>query len=81
MSSVDDGAVVTIFNSRYPVGIVDPGSYIRLGASGTSADLGRYLVPGRNRVVITHIDDCCSERSLGGVRIVLNGGALDTCPH
>ena len=44
------------------------------------ADLGRYLVPGRNRVVITHIDDCCSARSLTGVRVVLNGASLTTCP-
>jgi hypothetical protein len=79
-SSVDDGAQVTVFNSRYPMGIVEPGSYLRLGAGGSTADLARYIVPGRNRIVITHIDDCCSDRVLSGVRVVLNGGPLTMCP-
>ena len=80
MGGVDDGARVTVFNSMYPAGVVEPGSYILLGGSSVTTNLARYIVPGRNRIVITHVDDCCSGRSLTGVRVVLNGASLTTCP-
>jgi hypothetical protein len=79
MAGVDDGARVTVFNSMYPSGVVDPGSYIFLGGAGVTTNLARYIVPGRNRIVITHLDDCCSDRSLTGVRVVLNGTPLTVC--
>ena len=80
IGSVDDGVRITIHNSRYPTGIVDPGSYVLLGSDGATTDLARYIVPGRNRIVLTHIDDCCSARSISGVSVNLNGGSLTTCP-
>ena len=79
MGGVDDGARVTVFNSMYPAGVVEAGSHILLGGSSVTTNLARYIVPGRNRVVITHIDDCCSARSLTGVQVVLNGAPLATC--
>jgi hypothetical protein len=80
MAGVDDGARVTVFNSAYPAGIVDAGGYILLGGTAVSTNLARYVVPGRNRIVITHLDDCCSSRSLTGVNVVVNGAPLRTCP-
>lgn len=79
MGGVDDGARITVFNSTYPSGVVDDGSYVLLGGTSTSTDLARFITVGRNRIVITHIDDCCSARSLSGVAVVLNGGSLETC--
>lgn len=71
-TSVDDGARVTIYNSLNPGGVVAAGSYVYLGGT-TTADLAAYMVSGEvNRVVVTHVDDCCSFRSLNG-NIVLNG--------
>ena len=78
VGSVDDGVRVTVFNDRYPGGVVDPGSYAYLGG-GSTTDLAGYITTGRNRVVLTHIDDCCSARSITGVRVEVNGGFLDTC--
>lgn len=78
VESVDDGVRITVFNSRYPNGVVDPGSYAYLGG-GTTTDLAQYIAPGRNRVVLTHLDDCCSARSVTGVRVVVNGENLSSC--
>jgi hypothetical protein len=72
-SGMDDGSRVTIFNSTYPGGLVIPGSYVFLGGSGTT-DLHSYVVSGElNRVVITQVDDCCSENNLRSAKVVLNG--------
>ena len=79
IGSVDDGVRITVFNSRFPGGVVDPGSYVLLGGSGTTTDLAGYLATGRNRIVLTHIDDCCSARSIDGVSITVNGSSLGTC--
>ena len=77
---VDDGARVSVFNAAHPDGVVSAGSYIRLGGVASTADLARQLAAGRNRVVITHIDDCCSGRSLRGVQLVVNHAPLRACP-
>jgi hypothetical protein len=70
---MDDGSRVTIFNSAYPSGLVVPGSYVFLGGSGT-ANLRDYVVAGEiNRVVVTQVDDCCSENNLRSAIVVLNG--------
>jgi hypothetical protein len=72
-SGMDDGSRVTIFNSANPTGLVVPGSYVFLGGSGTT-DLHSYVVSGElNRVVITQVDDCCSENNLRSAKVVLNG--------
>ncbi len=70
---MDDGCRVTIFNSAYPGGLVVPGSYVFLGGSGTT-NLKDYVVSGEiNRVVVTQVDDCCSENNLRSAVVVLNG--------
>jgi hypothetical protein len=72
-SGMDDGCRVTIFNSAYPGGLVVPGSYVFLGGSGTT-NLKDYVVSGEiNRVVVTQVDDCCSENNLRSAVVVLNG--------
>jgi len=72
-SGMDDGSQVTIFNSAYPAGLVVPGSYVFLGGAGTT-NLGPYVISGEvNRVVITQVDDCCSENNLRSAKVVLNG--------
>ena len=76
---VDDGARVTIYNSAHPAGIVDDGSYIYLGGPPVTTNLAPFVVAGRNRIVITHVDDCCSWRALTGVHVTLNGTPLGNC--
>ena len=77
-SGMDDGSRVSIFNSTYPSGFVVPGSYVFLGGSGTT-DLSALVVSGEiNRVVITQVDDCCSENNLRSAIVVLNGKSLVT---
>jgi hypothetical protein len=72
-SGMDDGCRVSIFNSAYPGGLVVPGSYVFLGGSGTT-NLKDYVVSGEiNRVVVTQVDDCCSENNLRSAIVVLNG--------
>ncbi len=79
IANVDDGVSVAVFNSRYPAGIVDPGAFAYLGG-GSTANLARYVVPGHNRVVLTHVDDCCMVRRIANATITLNGAALTPCP-
>lgn len=88
-SGVDDGIRVTIFNTKFPSGMVVPGSYVFLGGSGT-ADLKDLVVSGEtNTVIITHTDDCCSQSYLQRVDVVLNGqtvrvldvGIVIAAPH
>ncbi|HYO54947.1 Kelch repeat-containing protein, partial [Archangium sp.] len=72
-SGMDDGSRVSIYNSRYPGGLVIPGSYVYYGGTGT-ADLGDYIKAGEtNRVVVTQVDDCCSGNNLHSAKVVLNG--------
>jgi hypothetical protein len=75
---MDDGSRVTIFNSSYPGGLVVPGSYVFLWGTGT-ADLSPYVRSGQvNRVVVTQVDDCCSENNLRSAAVVLNGQVVHT---
>lgn len=77
-SGMDDGSRVTLFNSAHPGGLVVPGSYVYLGGSGT-ADLGPYVLSGeQNRVVVTQVDDCCTENNLHSAVVVLNGEIVNT---
>ena len=73
---MDDGSRVSIYNSKYPNGLVIPGSYVFLGGSGTT-NLAPYVVSGEtNRVVITQVDDCCCANNLGYAAVVLNGQVI-----
>lgn len=77
-SGIDDGTRTTIFNSLYPGGVVVPGSYVFLGGSGT-ANLAALVNAGEvNRVVVTHVDDCCVGSYLSSAVVVLNGEAVPT---
>ncbi|MBL8601249.1 MAG: hypothetical protein JNK72_04945 [Myxococcales bacterium] len=78
IENVDDGVNVAVFNSRHPNGAVDPGSFAYLGG-GSTADLARYVIAGRNRIVLTHVDDCCMVRRIAGATIRLNGMPLTQC--
>ena len=56
-----------------------PGSYVYLGGSGTT-NLAAYVVTGEvNRVVVTHVDDCCSGSYLESAILVIEGEALQPC--
>ena len=75
-NGIDDGVRVTIFNSDYPNGEVVPGSYVFLYGSGT-ANLMSLIKPGeRNRVIITHIDDCCYNSYLQRAQVKFNGESI-----
>lgn len=77
MNGADDGARVSIFNSKHPQGFVFDGSYIYLGGSQSTTDLSAYVVPGEvNRVIVTQVDDCAVQNNLNSAQIVLNGAAV-----
>ena len=76
-SGMDDGSRITIYNANYPSGVVDPGSYVYLGGSGT-ADLAGYVTEGQNRVVVTQVDDCPGGNQLQSAVVTLNGQAVQT---
>jgi hypothetical protein len=77
IADVDDGARVSIFNSSNPNGM--SGGYAFLGGGSTS-DFAQYVVQGKNRIVLTHVDDCCGQRRISNATITLNGSALNPCP-
>jgi hypothetical protein len=80
IAGVDDGVRVTIFNSVYPTGIVVPGSYVYLGGSGT-ADLKDLVAIGEiSKVILTHVDDCCSDSYLNSASVVINGTIVQNHP-
>ncbi|MBM3934987.1 MAG: hypothetical protein FJ319_11935 [SAR202 cluster bacterium] len=75
-SGMDDGSLVTIFNSANPGGLVVPGSYVFLGGSGTT-NLAPHIVAGEtNRVVITQMDDCPVGNTLQSAVVNLNGTVI-----
>lgn len=77
-SGIDDGTRTTIFNSANPGGTTVPGSFVFLGGTGT-ANLAALVQSGEvNRVVVTHVDDCCIGSSLASAVVVLNGEEVPT---
>jgi hypothetical protein len=74
-NGMDDGSRITIYNSTYPGGIVDPGSYVYLGGSAT-ANLASYVTEGVNRIVVTQVDDCPGGNTLAYAQITLNGASV-----
>ncbi len=75
-NGMDDGSRITIYNASYPGGIVDPGSYVYLGGSGT-ADLSAYVTVGENRIVVTQVDDCPGGNTLAFAQVTLNGASVN----
>jgi len=77
MQGADDGARVSIINSRYPNGLVISGSYIFLGPSQSTSNLAPYVTVGEvNRVIVTQVDDCAVGNNLGYAAISLNGSVV-----
>ena len=75
-SGIDDGAMITVFNSTYPQGVVVPGSFVFFLGTGT-ANLASLIVAGEvNRVVVTQMDDCAVENNLRVAQVVLNSSVL-----
>ena len=67
VQSVDDGVRMTVFNPQTPLGVTDPNGYAFL-PSGVSSDLLPYMAnESWNTVVLTHVDDCCSNAWITGV--------------
>ena len=78
---MDDGSRITIYNSKFPEGIVLAGSYVYLKGSGTS-NLAEYVVIGENnRVVVTQVDDCCSQNRLKEAKVIINGETTEVACH
>lgn len=79
VADVDDGVKITLFNSSHPAGI--GGGYAFIGGGDIAVNLASYVVAGSNRVVLTHVDDCCSIRRIANASITLNGTTLNPCPN
>jgi Repeat of unknown function (DUF6923) len=77
-SGMDDGSRITIFNSKHPNGIIDEDSYVL--NKPRSANLQKFLAPGKNRVVITQVDDCCCGNNLRSAVVKLNGETVPVQP-
>ena len=79
LRGMDDGTRVTLYNSKYPKGVTPPGAYVFLGGSLTQ-DLKAYARTGETNVVLlTHVDDCCSESNLREAYIRINGKRISAC--
>jgi len=77
ISDVDDGVRITLYNAAHPNGLVAGHAFL---GGGSTADLAQYVAVGRNRVVLTHVDDCCRDRRIANATISLNGMSLNPCP-
>jgi len=74
---MDDGARISIFNSKYPNGIVDENSYVFLGQQHSS-NFSQYLIEGSNRLIITQVDDCQYSNNINAA-VSLNGVEVPVC--
>jgi hypothetical protein len=81
MNGADDGARISLVNSRYPNGVTPSNGYIYQGTPQSTGDLHAYVVAGEvNRVVITQVDDCAVGNNLNSAQIVLNGTVIPPAP-
>lgn len=73
VGEIDDGIRVTVFNSKFPEGHTGRKAFILPHADGgETGNLARFLVPGEaNRIVVTHVDDCCGFAVIDGLEVVL----------
>jgi hypothetical protein len=74
---MDDGSRISIFNAQNTSGSVVDGSYVRLGGKETT-DLKDLMVKGRNRIVITQVDDCPLGNQLQSATVEMNGQLVPT---
>ena len=72
-SGMDDGSRISIN------GVVDPESYVRLNESSTK-NLANKISTGRNRIVITQVDDCAVLNNLKSAIVKLNGSPVVVQP-
>lgn len=77
---IDDGARITIYNSKYPDGKIVDKSYVYLHQKNSS-NLADLVSEGENRVVITQLDDCFAGNNLGEARVLLNGEPIPFDPN
>jgi hypothetical protein len=75
VATLDDGVRISVFNDAHPAG-----ADAFLLAAGTTDDLASSLAPGDNRIVLTHLDDCCVQSFMRGVALLLNGQPAGSCP-
>jgi len=73
---MDDGTRVSIYNSKYPDGVMVADSYVYLGNDPAeevkTGNLQKFVVLGEpNRVVLTQVDDCCDANNLGSAKIFM----------
>jgi hypothetical protein len=76
IGNVDDGARLTLFNSKHAEGFV---AGFALLFSAATFDLTAETAAGHNRLAVTHVDDCCKDRKLTGVLLQLDGEHLAPC--
>jgi len=74
--NMNNGAQIIVYNSMYPNG-TNP-AYV-FWKQSKSDNLVQYLITGRNRVFITHVDDCTGGTEIGNriiARVYLNGNPI-----
>ncbi|MGA1863811.1 MAG: HYR domain-containing protein [bacterium] len=73
-----DGIRITIFNSWYPGG--KDIAFVSPGSATVEILLDDIALGEINRIVITHVDDCCCSNSiLNDVKILIDGQTVYTC--
>ncbi|MBA2664580.1 MAG: hypothetical protein H0U74_20000 [Bradymonadaceae bacterium] len=73
---VDDGVRVNIYNELRPQGTTVSYAYL---FDDTRVELAQHLAPGTNRIVLTHLDDCCQDRAIRRVELSHNGQPAAIC--
>jgi hypothetical protein len=76
IDSVDDGVEVRLFNTRHPEGLIVGHAYF---PGGTTADFGSEVIVGVNRIVLTHIDDCCKDSRIANAVLIVDGAEVTRC--
>ncbi len=76
IENVDDGVQVTLFNTKHPDGFVGGNAFY---PGGTTADFGSETVVGHNRVVLTHVDDCCKDSRIDNAQLTVDGNTVTKC--
>lgn len=76
---VDDGVQVLLFNAAHPSGFVAGNFTFGVLTISVTQDFGDQTVAGHNRIVLTHVDDCCRERRIANAHVILDGTPLEPC--
>jgi hypothetical protein len=76
IQNVDDGVEIRLFNAKHPDGMVVGHAYF---PGGTSADFGDEVIVGANRIVLTHIDDCCKDSRIDNALLWVDGASITHC--